>query len=476
MSRLYDRIMTRGSHVSVFDLIDIDRYRQAPVLQDARAACAAEPARAEHFRSIVPGGTGLIREVWDKAKVFNVDNVHRYLDTHKLTHDDLAEMLPSLAAVPPYPYMFVEARCPPNNRAGARSYGWFIERYEGSEPGVRWTLSAALHVEWEKGNVLGPIGLFWWDLDEQGRQIHMPGALPLTDDVSTPESPIAPGLLGKFCEPILFELALTRCVLTMALGLLHCKNVAETEHDPPLKLQKAFQREHNRLMTRYSTIDITPISRALDKATEANGLSLPKAFHTCRGHFKTYRPEAPLFGKLTGQYWWRDHERGDKNNGEVISDYRVTGLITNELAGLMFDGVPSDIGPDPDLQARGRDSHSALQNHFAAALEMTGLVPLQPRPDEPQYDLAWQNGSDVWVVEVKSTTPSNEVRQFRCAIGQVLHYAEQMRSAHEKVHPVIVLENEPQDDALLGACRRSGISVFWPALFNTITPTMQDQF
>ncbi|MBA0045107.1 hypothetical protein [Mycobacteroides sp. LB1] len=469
MSRLYDRLMVHGSRLTVYELIDADKYRHTPALQKLRDWCRQDPDKAEYFRSVAPGGKGMIREIWDQAKVFSVDNVHRYLETHQLTHTDLAEILPPLAAVPPYPYMFVEARCPPNP-AGARSYGWFVERYEGTEPGVRWSLSAALFVEWEKGRPIGPIGLFWWDLDEHGRQIIRPGDPPLTDDMSTPESPEAPGLFTNFCEGIIYELAVTRVVLTLALGLLHCKNIAETEHEPSPKLQKAFHREHNRTLTRYSTIDITPISRALDQATKSGGISFPQAFHTCRGHFKTYRPEAPLFGRLTGQYWWRDHQRGDKRHGEVISDYRVTGMISDELAGLIYDGPPVSLGPDPDLQTRGHTAHTVLQSQFADALERIGFLPLRPRPDEPQYDLAWQNESHLWVVEVKSTTVANEVRQFRCAIGQVLHYAEQMRPHHEHIHPVIVLENEPVDMALVGACERSGILVLWPNVFDAIPP------
>jgi hypothetical protein len=34
-----------------------------------------------------------------------------------------------------------------------------------------------------------------------------------------------------------------------------------------------------------------------------------------------------------------------------------------------------------------------------------------PKPDEPQYDLAWETPHAVWVAEVKSLTTKNELRE-----------------------------------------------------------------
>lgn len=34
--------------------------------------------------------------------------------------------------------------------------------------------------------------------------------------------------------------------------------------------------------------------------------------HWVRGHFKTYKPEAPLLGKITGVIWWAAHQRGEE--------------------------------------------------------------------------------------------------------------------------------------------------------------------
>ncbi|OYT14646.1 MAG: hypothetical protein B7C24_17230 [Bacteroidetes bacterium 4572_77] len=45
--------------------------------------------------------------------------------------------------------------------------------------------------------------------------------------------------------------------------------------------------------------------------------------HLCRGHFKTYTADNPLFGKIIGKYWWPPHARGDKKQGIILKDYTL---------------------------------------------------------------------------------------------------------------------------------------------------------
>lgn len=51
-------------------------------------------------------------------------------------------------------------------------------------------------------------------------------------------------------------------------------------------------------------------------ATDPQAGGLRKALAICRGHFKTFMPDAPLFGKHTGQFWWAPHIRGDTDAGD----------------------------------------------------------------------------------------------------------------------------------------------------------------
>ena len=45
--------------------------------------------------------------------------------------------------------------------------------------------------------------------------------------------------------------------------------------------------------------------------------------HLCRGHFKEYTNENPLFGKHVGRFWWQPMVRGDKKRGVLNKDYDV---------------------------------------------------------------------------------------------------------------------------------------------------------
>jgi hypothetical protein len=47
------------------------------------------------------------------------------------------------------------------------------------------------------------------------------------------------------------------------------------------------------------------------------------ALNMCRGHFKTYVSEGPLFGKYTGTYWRDQFMRGDSRSGVVLKDYKI---------------------------------------------------------------------------------------------------------------------------------------------------------
>jgi hypothetical protein len=471
MSRMFDRIMAHGTRISMFDLSDSFRFSVDPAYSELAKQIASSlqaPWVADFQRSVRPEGTGVVKEVWQDAKVFAVDNVHRYLAENKVTTQDLMDMLENISIVPAYEWMAVESRCP-GHGMGAASFAWLVHREENIAPGQRWQMTAHLNVEWVKDRPIGPIGIMHLFMDEQGKFIPKAGKTEPIELFQAPVDPYHPGLLEELCEPMFFGMVDMYASLLMALGLVHCKNVLVEEHSPDTKPSKNHERRHGRPLTRYSTIDIKPITRALDGAKQPGQGTLGKAFHLCRGHFKTFRPEAPLFGKLSGQYWWDAHARGNKRHGEVISEYRVHGPHDEDLIGLAYE--TSDVSAssaDPDLLERGRIAHEHTQGLLAEAILGAGLTPLRPAPHEPQYDLAWQIEDMLWVAEVKSTTSSNEARQVRAAIGQVLHYCEQLRSDGRVVHPVIALENELRATELADTCARAGITVVWAPSFSGI--------
>jgi transcriptional regulator with XRE-family HTH domain len=106
-------------------------------------------------------------------------------------------------------------------------------------------------------------------------------------------------------------------------------------------------------------------------------------------------------------------------------------------------------------QERAVRAHARLQNAVAAGIQAAGHTPRSPRPDEPQYDVAYLAADGTFtVVEVKSCTPDNVELQLRLGLGQVLRYAHQLRARHQHVRAVLATELAPPAE--------------WPALLDSL--------
>jgi hypothetical protein len=255
----------------------------------------------------------------------------------------------------------------------------------------------------------------------------------------------------------------------LAISLMHCKNVDVRPVDPPERLSRKHQRRHGRPLTRYHVLAIDPMRRVLTSEGEAETKGLRHAMHICRGHFKTYTEDAPLFGRHTGTYWWESRARGRAEHGVVEKDYRI-GLEhglgreyaqVNEHTEIKLT-ASEHTGLDPDLGGRGLRAHNVLQNLLAEAVKSAGHQPRRPKPSEPQYDLAWDDGETTWVAEVKSLTPQNEERQLQKAVGQVLRYRQLLEEEQGRtVKPMIATERKPRDDTWIDLCAREGIVLHW---------------
>ena len=106
-----------------------------------------------------------------------------------------------------------------------------------------------------------------------------------------------------------------------ALGLLNCKNIVTLERGGPSTGAK--RSRHKTWLHRHYVLQIHPLREIKkierDEKPEAQEIS----FHFCRGHFKTYTAEKPLFGKYIGTFWWDVHARGSIKVGIVTKDYNV---------------------------------------------------------------------------------------------------------------------------------------------------------
>ena len=124
---------------------------------------------------------------------------------------------------------------------------------------------------------------------------------------------------------------------------------------------------------------------------------------------------------------------------------------------------PAPSGPvDPDRVGAGLRAHNQLQNRLAEAVFAAGLTPLAPDPDGPYYDLAWAAADVVIVIEVKSLTADNAVRQLRMGLGQVLDYADSLARGGLSVRAGLYVEHQPTDRRWSELAAAAGVTLAWP--------------
>jgi hypothetical protein len=109
-------------------------------------------------------------------------------------------------------------------------------------------------------------------------------------------------------------------ILATILTLLSCKNIGAETVPAPIKLNNKRKKQNKQPIFSYKTLVIKPVGKHQE--------SIPKhlwenRIHLQRGHFKTYTAEKPLFGRITGRFWWQPHVRGQNKDGVVMKDYKV---------------------------------------------------------------------------------------------------------------------------------------------------------
>jgi hypothetical protein len=197
-------------------------------------------------------------------------------------------------------------------------------------------LQLVLFLEVPKHRPMGPVAEYSFPLDEEGCLIGQPGGhvvgieglVGLTSRLTASLPSLLMELLDNQLIPVLF-----------AISLMHCRNVSLRTVEPPQGVSRKARRRSRHPLLRYQVLEISPMRRILDTEGAATTKGLGHALHICRGHFKTYTREAPLFGKHVGRYWWPDVARGTPARGAVTSDYRVV--------------VDSDSPPAQDASSAG---------------------------------------------------------------------------------------------------------------------------
>ncbi len=116
------------------------------------------------------------------------------------------------------------------------------------------------------------------------------------------------------CDPLIM-------VITTIM-LLNCKNISTEKIFAAPKLNKKRRKNWKQELFDYHVLNVVVPSARREYRESTKPLSHNRV-HLCRGHFKEYTSEHPLFGRLTGLYWWQPHVRGQNREGIVMKEYSL---------------------------------------------------------------------------------------------------------------------------------------------------------
>jgi hypothetical protein len=120
---------------------------------------------------------------------------------------------------------------------------------------------------------------------------------------------------------------------------------------------------------------------------------------------------------------------------------------------------------DPSEVDRALSSHARIERLVAEAAANEGWTARGFKPGDPEFDLLLDRDSGspkTVVVEVKSTTATNEEKQLRLALGQVLRYRHLLQSSDPRIAGFIAIERAPRDSSWIDLCASVGLSLVWP--------------
>lgn len=125
-------------------------------------------------------------------------------------------------------------------------------------------------------------------------------------------------------DRIIKEITYNITMLNITLKLLNCKNIQSEIIKAPEALNKKRRKTGKQEIFNYHVLNVVVPGKKRGYSPAKEPLSHNR-LHLCRGHFKEYTTDHPLFGHYTGLYWWQPQVRGQNKYGMVIKDYNIQG-------------------------------------------------------------------------------------------------------------------------------------------------------
>lgn len=269
-----------------------------------------------------------IRDALKDVVVISADNVADYLEREQnwfiSTVNDLYAM------VPPFKDCFIEYRL----KKPVGSIGWMLHRtdlrdegsfsrahYDSKDvPEARWMIHGYMYMEAHPAQPQMWVELF---LRENGSLVPIQGDLPYmirptVDSIFTQAH--KNDEFGKWLEAVLAFLVgvLWTCVF------MNCKNIQTEDVQPNPKLNRVHVKKYHQPMRVFKILKIYAMGGGRADQEGKGGAHSDPSQHIRRGHFKHFSEAAPLFGKLSGAYWWNDTTVGKAEHGEIRKEYEVS--------------------------------------------------------------------------------------------------------------------------------------------------------
>lgn len=113
--------------------------------------------------------------------------------------------------------------------------------------------------------------------------------------------------------------------ISMAIGFLNCPSVRVITNKLSRPQRRLAEREGDKPLLEFHTLDIEPFRKVLRFEGHSGLQGNKKALHACRGYFRVYTEERPLFGVpgLIGTYWTPPTIKGTAERGEIDKSYRI---------------------------------------------------------------------------------------------------------------------------------------------------------
>ncbi|MHA1800569.1 MAG: hypothetical protein ACTSWJ_02385 [Candidatus Heimdallarchaeaceae archaeon] len=109
--------------------------------------------------------------------------------------------------------------------------------------------------------------------------------------------------------------------LNIFLMLVNCNNViTETVYKKKKGKRKSIPKGETYKVLKFK---VKKTSKRYEYGEEEELKETVMPLHLCKGHFRVYTEERPLFGKIVCRIWVGTHLRGDPEKGILIKDYEA---------------------------------------------------------------------------------------------------------------------------------------------------------